>query len=70
MRKPLGALGLKKFGPGKFWVKKVWAQHIEKVEEKLKEIEEEEKLIKLRKNCESQGEGEKVEEKLRNLRKN
>jgi len=50
MRKPLGALGLKKFGPGKFWVKKVWAQHIEKVEEKLKETEEEEKLIKLRKN--------------------
>ena len=26
MRKPPGTLGLKKFGPGKFWVKKVWAQ--------------------------------------------
>ena len=50
MHKPPGTLGLKKFGPGKFWVKKVWAQHIEKVEEKLKKIEEKEKLIKLRKN--------------------
>ena len=49
-RKSPGTLGLKKFGPGKFWVKKVWAQHIEKVQEKLKEIEEEEKLKNLRKN--------------------
>ena len=32
MRKPPGTLGLKKFRPGKFGVKKVWAQHIEKVE--------------------------------------
>ena len=31
MRKPPGKLGLKKFGPGKFWVKKVWAQNNEKV---------------------------------------
>ena len=38
MRKPPGTLCLKKFGPGKFWVKKVWAQNIEKVEEKLKEL--------------------------------
>ena len=41
MRKPPGTLGLKKFGPGKFLAEKVWAQHIKKVEEKLKEIEEE-----------------------------
>ena len=33
MRKPPGALSLKKFGPGKFWVEKVWAQSIEKDEE-------------------------------------
>ena len=34
MRKPPGTLGLKKFGPGKLWVKKVWAQNVEQVEEK------------------------------------
>ena len=28
MRKPPGTLGLKKFGPGKLRVKKVWAQDI------------------------------------------
>ena len=38
MHKLTGTLGLKKFGPGKFWVKKVWAQNIEKVEEKLKKL--------------------------------
>ena len=38
MRKPPGTLRLKKFGPGKFWVEKVWAQHIEKVEEKLRKL--------------------------------
>ena len=26
MRKPLGTLGLKKFGPGRLFVKKFWAQ--------------------------------------------
>ena len=35
MCKPSGTLGLKKLGPGKFWVKNIWAQNIEKVEEKL-----------------------------------
>ena len=38
MRKPPGTLGLKKFGPGKFWVEEIWAQNIEKVEEKLREL--------------------------------
>ena len=38
MRKPPGTLGLKKFGLGKFGVEKVWAQNIEKVEEKLKKL--------------------------------
>ena len=38
MHKPPGTLGLKKFGPGKFWVKKVLAQNIEKVEEKLRKL--------------------------------
>ena len=38
MRKPAGTLGLKKFGPIKFWVKKDWAQNIEKVEEKLRKL--------------------------------
>ena len=28
MRKPPGTLGLKKFGPGKLWVKKIWGQNI------------------------------------------
>ena len=28
MRKPLDTLSLKKFGPGKLQVKKVWAQNI------------------------------------------
>ena len=28
MREPLGTLGLKKFGPGKLWIEKVWAQNI------------------------------------------
>ena len=32
MRKPPGTLGLKKFGPGKYWVTKVWVQNIEKIE--------------------------------------
>ena len=56
MRKPPGKLGLKKFGPGKFWVKKVWAQNIEKVEEKVTKLKtklrelKKKKLIKLRKN--------------------
>ena len=27
MRKPPGTLGLKKFGPGKFWVENVWTQN-------------------------------------------
>ena len=27
-RKSPGSLGLKKFGPGKLWVEKVWAQNI------------------------------------------
>ena len=39
MRKPPGTLGLKKFGPGKFWVEQVWAQNIEKLEEKLRELD-------------------------------
>ena len=38
MRKPPGTPGLKKFGPGKFWVEKVWAQKIEKVKEKLRKL--------------------------------
>ena len=38
MRKPPGTLSLKKFGPGEFGVEKVWAQHIEKVEEKLRKL--------------------------------
>ena len=50
MRKLPGTLGLKKFGPGKFWVEEIWAQNIEKVEEKLKEIEEVKRLLRLRKN--------------------
>ena len=28
MRKPPGTLDLKKFGPGKLWVEKVWAQNV------------------------------------------
>ena len=64
MHKPPGTLGLKKFGPGKFWVKKVWAQHIEKVDEKLK------RKLKKKKNLENLGKTEEVEEKLRKLRKN
>ena len=39
MRKPPGTLGLKKFGPDKFWVEQVWAQNIEKLEEKLRELD-------------------------------
>ena len=50
MRKPPVTLSLKKFGPGKFRVEKVWSQNIEKVEEKLKEIEEVKRLLRLRKN--------------------
>ena len=80
MRKLSGTLGLKKFGPGKFGVEEIWAQNIEKVEEKLIELiksweswekteKVEEKLRKLRKNWESWGKTEKVEEKLRKLRK-
>ena len=38
MRKSPGTLGLKKFRPGKFWVEKVWAQNVEKVEEKSREL--------------------------------
>ena len=38
MRKLSGTLGLKKFGPGKFGVEEIWAQNIEKVEEKLIEL--------------------------------
>ena len=38
MRKPPGTLGLKKFRLGKFGVEKVWAQHIEKVEDKLRKF--------------------------------
>ena len=38
MLKPSGTLGFKKFGPDKFWVKKVWAQNIEKVEEKMRKL--------------------------------
>jgi len=38
MRKPPGTLSLKKFRPGKFGVEKIWAQHIEKVEEKLRKL--------------------------------
>ena len=40
MRKPPGTLGLKKFRPGKFGVEKVWAQHIEKVEDKLRKLDQ------------------------------
>ena len=36
IRKAAGTLGLKKFGLIKFLVEKVWAQNIEKVEEKLR----------------------------------
>ena len=52
MRKPPGTLGLKKFGPGKFWVEKV--RNTEKVEEKLR---------KWKKKWESWGKTEKVEVK-------
>ena len=38
MRKPPGTLVLKKFRPGKFGIGKVWAQHIEKVEDKLRKL--------------------------------
>ena len=38
MRHLLGKLGLKKIRPGKFWVEKVWAKNIEKVEEKLRKF--------------------------------
>ena len=51
MRKSPGTLGLKKFGPGKFWVEKVWAQKIEK----LRELKKKKKLMKLGKNWKSQG---------------
>ena len=40
MRKPPGTLGLKKFRPGKFGVEKIWAQHIEKVEDKLRKLDQ------------------------------
>ena len=54
MRKPPGTLGLKKFGPGKFWVEKVWAQNIEKVEEKPKKLKKKyrDKLKQARKSSE------------------
>ena len=53
MRKPSSMLDLKKFGPGTFSVEKVWAQNIEKVEDKLRELKKqndnvEEKLRKSR----------------------
>ena len=49
MRKPPGTLGLKKFGPGKFWVKKFEKEKLRNLKKKSENYIRK-KLIKLRKN--------------------